>query len=97
MIDLRLIREQADLVRASQRARGEDDSIVDALVAADELRRSSGTAFDVLRTEQKAVGKDIQAASGEAKAALLVRAKELSLAVKDAEAQSATATAEAAG
>ncbi len=95
MIDLRLIREQADVVRASQRARGEDDSIVDALVTADEQRRSSASRFDALRVEQKAVGKDVAAATGDAKAALLVRAKELSQAVKEAEAESALAAAEA--
>ena len=95
MIDLRLIREQADLVRSSQRARGEDDSVVDALVTADEERRASASRFDALRVEQKAVGKEVAAATGEAKVALLVRAKELSQAVKEAEAESALAAAEA--
>jgi len=95
VIDLRLIREQADLVRSSQRARGEDDSVVDALVTADEERRASASRFDALRVEQKAVGKEVAAATGDAKAALLVRAKELSQAVKEAEAESALAAAEA--
>jgi len=95
VIDLRLIREQADLVRSSQRARGEDDSVVDALVTADEERRASASRFDALRVEQKAVGKEVAAATGEAKVALLVRAKELSQAVKEAEAESALAAAEA--
>ena len=95
MIDLRLIREQADLVRSSQRARGEDDSVVDFLVTADEERRASASRFDALRVEQKAVGKEVAAATGDAKAALLVRAKELSQAVKEAEAESALAAAEA--
>ena len=39
MIDLRLVRENPDLVRASQRARGADESLVDALLAADAARR----------------------------------------------------------
>jgi len=95
VIDLRLIREQADLVRSSQRARGEDDSVVDFLVTADEERRASASRFDALRVEQKAVGKEVAAATGDAKAALLVRAKELSQAVKEAEAESALAAAEA--
>src|SRR5690349_13248259 len=35
VIDLRLVREQPDVVRASQRARGADESLVDALLEAD--------------------------------------------------------------
>ncbi|MBB1055326.1 MULTISPECIES: hypothetical protein, partial [unclassified Dietzia] len=38
MIDLRLLRENPDLVRDSQRTRGEDPSLVDRLLAADEAR-----------------------------------------------------------
>ncbi|HRC00310.1 MAG TPA: serine--tRNA ligase, partial [Dermatophilaceae bacterium] len=41
MIDIRLVRETPDAVRASQRARGEDPGVVDAILAADEARRSS--------------------------------------------------------
>ncbi len=71
MIDLRAVRENPDLVRASQRARGEDESLVDALVAADERRRLVGVAFETLRGEQKALGKQVAAAKGEEKTALL--------------------------
>ncbi|PSL05216.1 seryl-tRNA synthetase [Haloactinopolyspora alba] len=86
MLDLRLIREDPDRVRASQRARGESVDVVDQLLAADEARRSSLTEFERLRAEQKALSKDIPSASGDEKQALLVRAKELSAQVKDAEA-----------
>ncbi|NBM17545.1 serine--tRNA ligase [Streptomyces sp. GC420] len=85
MIDLRLLREDPDRVRASQRARGEDVALVDALLSADERRRSSGLRFDELRSEQKALGKLIPKASGEEKAGLLKRAGELSAAVKAAD------------
>ena len=95
VIDLRLVREQPDLVRASQRARGEDESIVDALVAADERRRASGTRFDNLRAEQKVVGKDVARAQGDEKAALLAKAKDLATQVREAEAVSAQAAADA--
>ncbi len=95
MIDLRLIREQPDLVRASQRARGEDESLVDALVAADELRRASGVHFDTLRAEQKVVGKDVARATGDEKAALLAKAKDLATQVREAETASAQASAQA--
>ncbi|MFE1170974.1 serine--tRNA ligase [Streptomyces sp. NPDC058773] len=86
MIDLRLLREDPDRVRASQRARGEDVELVDALLSADERRRSSSVRFDELRAEQKALGKLIPKASGDEKAALLKKAGELSAAVKAADA-----------
>ncbi len=86
MIDLRLLREDPDRVRASQRARGEDVALVDALLSADERRRSSGVRFDELRSEQKALGKLIPKASPEEKQELLKKAGELSAAVKAADA-----------
>ena len=64
MIDLRLLREQPDLVRASATARGEDPSLVDALLAADTTRREALLAFETLRAEQKAAGKNVAAAKG---------------------------------
>jgi seryl-tRNA synthetase len=82
-------------VRASQRARGEDVGIVDALLSADERRRSSGTRFDELRAEQKQLGKRIPRATGEERAELLARAGELSTAVKSADAERDEAAAEA--
>ncbi|QEV56936.1 serine--tRNA ligase [Streptomyces platensis] len=86
MIDLRLLREDPDRVRASQRARGEDVELVDALLSADERRRSSSVRFDELRAEQKSLGKLIPKAAGDEKAELLKRAGELSAAVKAADA-----------
>jgi len=95
VIDLRLVREHPDVVRASQRARGEDESLVDALVAADERRRASGTRFEQLRAEQKVVGKDVARAQGDEKAALLAQAKDLAADVRVAEAESSAAAVEA--
>ncbi|WP_395370318.1 serine--tRNA ligase [Streptomyces tubercidicus] len=86
MIDLRLLREDPDRVRASQRARGEDVELVDALLSADERSRSSSVRFDELRAEQKSLGKLIPKAAGDEKAALLKKAGELSAAVKAADA-----------
>ncbi|MEU6823853.1 serine--tRNA ligase [Streptomyces atriruber] len=86
MIDLRLLREDPDRVRASQRARGEDVALVDALLSADERRRSSGLRFDELRSEQKSLGKLIPKAAPEEKQELLKKAGELSAAVKAADA-----------
>ncbi|MEU3744860.1 MULTISPECIES: serine--tRNA ligase [Streptomyces] len=87
MIDLRLLREDPDRVRASQRARGEDVALVDALLSADERRRSSGVRFDELRSEQKALGKLIPRATPEERAELLQKAEQLKTDVKAAEAE----------
>ncbi len=82
-------------MRASQRARGEDVELVDALLSADERSRSSSIRFDELRAEQKALGKLIPKAAGDEKAALLTKAGELSAAVKAADAEQDAARAEA--
>jgi len=82
VIDIKLLREDPDLVRASQRARGEDEGVVDAIRAADERRRSSLTAYEQLRAEQKSMGKEVARASGDEKQALLARTKQLSADVK---------------
>ncbi|AGK78556.1 serine--tRNA ligase [Streptomyces microflavus] len=95
MIDLRLLREDPDRVRASQRARGEDVALVDALLSADELRRSSGVRFDELRSEQKQLGKLIPKATPEERAELLKRADQLKADVKAADAAQDEADAEA--
>ena len=95
MIDLRLLREDPDLFRASQTARGEDPGLVDALLEADEVRRSAGASFDTLRNEQKGLGKQVARASAEDKPALLARAKELADAVKEADALRGAATSRA--
>ncbi|MFG2636144.1 serine--tRNA ligase [Streptomyces sp. NPDC048362] len=94
MIDLRLLREDPDRVRASQRARGENVALVDSLLSADERRRSSGVRFDELRAEQKQLGKLIPKASGDEKAELLKRAEQLKAEVKAADAERDAADAE---
>ena len=91
MIDAKLLRDDPDAVRASQRARGDDESLVDEILAADKTRRAAIVAFDTMRAEQKGLGREVAAASGDEKAALLVRTKELSAAVKDAEASQSAA------
>jgi seryl-tRNA synthetase len=64
VIDIKLVRDEPDRVRASQQARGEDPGIVDAILAADERRRSSLGEFESLRAEQKTVSKSVGAAMG---------------------------------
>lgn len=82
-------------MRASQRVRGEDVDLVDALLSADERRRSSGTRFDELRAEQKSLGKLVAKAQGDEKAALLQRTKELAAEVKAADSEQGAAKDEA--
>ncbi len=94
MIDIRLLREDPDTVRSSQRARGEDDGVVDAVLAADERRRSSLTAYERLRAEQKSMGKDVARAQGDEKQALLARTKQLAAEVKSLQAEADTAQTE---
>ncbi len=86
MLDLRVIRDDPDRVRASQRARGERPEAVDELLAADLARRESLAEFERLRAEQKALGRQIPSAAGDEKQALLDKAKHLGAAVKAAEA-----------
>jgi seryl-tRNA synthetase len=94
VIDIRLLREDPDTVRASQRARGEDESVVDAILAADERRRASLTSYERLRAEQKSMGKEVARAQGGEKQALLARTKELAAEVKALQAGADDAQAE---
>jgi seryl-tRNA synthetase len=87
VIDLKLLREQPELVRASQRARGADPAAVDAVLAADERRRAAVGRADDLRAEQKLLGKQIGKASPADRETLLARGKELAAEVKAAEAE----------
>lgn len=84
MIDLKIVREDPDRVRASQQARGEDAGLVDQLLDADATRRAAIVEADSLRSEQKALGKQVGKASGEEKTALLAKGKELAEQVKAA-------------
>ena len=85
MIDIKVLRESPDLVRASQSARGEDVSLVDRVIAADEIRRSAIVEFEALKAEQNTLSKSVGSAKGDEKTALLEKAKALSDAVKAAE------------
>lgn len=94
MIDLRQLRDDPDSVRASQRARGDDETLVDAVLAADERRRTSLAEFEAARAEQNAVGKEVAKASGEEKQHLIARTKHLAERVKSLKADADAAAAE---
>jgi seryl-tRNA synthetase len=85
VIDLKLVREDPERVRASQRLRGADDALVDVLLAADEARRLAISTADNLRGEQKTISKSVSSASPEDRPAILARAKALAEQVKAAE------------
>ena len=85
MIDIKFIRENPDAVRASQKGRGEDTSIVDQLLALDETRRTAINEFETLRAEQNTLSKSVGSAKGEEKATLLENSKELANKVKAAD------------
>ena len=60
MIDIKLIRENPELVKSSQRGRGEDESIVDKLLQLDTKRRDAIAAFESLRAEQNQLSKSVE-------------------------------------
>jgi seryl-tRNA synthetase len=91
VIDLRLVRDDPDRVRASQRARREDPATVDALLEADERRRAAVATADDLRAEQKALGRKVGKAAPDDRHTLLEHAKHLADEVKAAEAEQAQA------
>jgi seryl-tRNA synthetase len=86
VIDLKLLRADPDQVRASQRARGADESLVTSLLAADEARRNAVTRADEARAAQKTVSRKIPLASKDERPVLLEQARQLAATVKDAEA-----------
>ena len=110
MIDLKILREDPERVRESQRRRGEDPGIVDELLDADEMRRTAEASFGALRSEQNAQSKHIghlqgrlKKASDEERPAIqaeveqaLAGTSDLAERVKSADARRSAAEAEAA-
>jgi seryl-tRNA synthetase len=85
MIDIKFLRENPDVVRASQKGRGENVDLVDQILAIDEIKRAAINEFELLRQEQNVLSKSVGAAKGDEKAALLANAKELADKVKAAD------------
>jgi len=100
VIDPVILRQDPDRIKESQRRRGEDVQIVDALVAADVEKRRVQQEFDDLRNQQKNLGKQIGPLQGALKKAsddaakavaqaevdtLMAQAQGLADQVKDAE------------
>ncbi|MBE6485101.1 MAG: serine--tRNA ligase [Actinomycetaceae bacterium] len=91
MIDIRFVRENPEAVRESQRRRGNDESTVDALLAADDARRAALQTFESERARQKELSRSVGKASPEERPVILAQAKELAERVKALEAEAARA------
>ena len=85
MIDIKILRDDPERVRHSQKVRGESTEVVDQLLVLDDARRLAISAFEALRAEQNVLSKAVGSAKGEEKATLLENAKDLSARVKAAE------------
>ncbi|WP_026544513.1 serine--tRNA ligase [Arthrobacter sp. 35/47] len=95
MIDVNELRDNPEKFRLSQRARKADESLVDAIIAADSRRRESVTRAESLRAEQNAFSKRVAKAQGDDRQALLAEVKELAASVKTAAAEAEGAKSEA--
>ena len=84
MIDSNLLRDNPDAIKASQRARGNDESIVDDAVVADANWRKCLQAYETLRAEQNAAAKLVGGASKEERPALIQAGQVLAEKVKAA-------------
>ncbi|MEN2742532.1 serine--tRNA ligase [Microbacterium sp. X-17] len=93
MIDPVLLRESPDVVRRSQEARGDSVQLVDEALQADIERRAAITAFEELRAEQNAFGKQVAQAPKDQKQALVAQAQALAGRVKEAQQTANTAEA----
>jgi len=80
-----LLRENPDVVRRSQEARGDSVQLVDQAIQADIERRAAITAFEELRAEQNAFGKTVAKAPKEEKKELVAQAQQLAGRVKEAQ------------
>jgi len=96
VIDPNILRAHPELVRESQIKRGEDATLVDQWLAADIAAREGRLAFDLLRNEQKILGKEMGPLQGALKKnptaeltaqvdALMVKATDLAARVKIAD------------
>ena len=92
MLDIQFIREHADIVKESQRKRGESVELVDEVLAADAARRDTLKEYEAARAQQKEIGKKVATAPAEEKAKLIAETKELSAKVSEFKAISDKAT-----
>jgi seryl-tRNA synthetase len=85
VIDPVLLRDNPDLIKRSQEARGDSVALVDEALEADRERRATIARFEELRAEQNAFGKQVAAAPKEQKKELVAQAQSLAGRVKEAQ------------
>ena len=85
MIDANLLRDNPEVIKASQRARGASEALVDDAANADAAWRKAQAEFETLRAEQNAKAKLVAGASKEDRAALIAEGQVLAAGVKVAE------------
>ena len=76
MLDIQFIREHTDIVKESQRKRGESVELVDEVLSSDTVRRESLKAFEEARAQQKEIGKKVASAPADEKVEMFVYAKQ---------------------
>lgn len=94
VIDPQLLRDNPDVLRRSQEARGASVALVEDAIAADLQRRSALGEFETLRAEQNAFGKTVASASKEQKSELVAKAQDLAARVKAAQQRATDADAQ---
>jgi len=94
MIDLSILRENPGSIKASQRARGRDESLVDQAAQAEAKSRKALADYETLRAEQNAHSKLVATAPKDQKTELVAAAQDLASRVKSANESANTASAE---
>jgi len=84
VIDPNLLRENPEAIKASQRARGNDEAIVDEAAQADTTWRKKLQEYETLRAEQNAAAKLVGSASKEERPTLIAAGQVLADKVKAA-------------
>lgn len=95
MIDVTLLRNNPEILDASQKARGNDPAIVAAAREADSAWRAAQNEFESLRAAQNRFNDQVKTASKEERPALIAQVKELAAAVKAAAAKATALEQEA--
>jgi seryl-tRNA synthetase len=94
VIDLNLLRQNPDAIKASQRARGREESLVDQAAQADSDRRKALAHYETLRAEQNSHSKRVSTEPMEQRAELVDAAQDLAIRVKSANELANTASEE---
>ncbi len=94
MIDPQLLRDNPDVIRRSQAARGDSVQLVDEAIGADSARRSTIARFESLRASQNVFGKRVATAPKHEKPALVAEAQKLAAEVRAASQEATDAEAE---